>query len=70
MTLTDVAGDQVFAGDGEGVEGEVCYGFIAVTARGVMVGTRAGRSWVAYGGAVGGGAAPRSYVRSRRPGSA
>ncbi|PRX61401.1 hypothetical protein B0I32_115255 [Nonomuraea fuscirosea] len=34
-TLTDVAGDQIFARDGEVVEGQVFYGFVTVTARGV-----------------------------------
>ncbi len=34
-TLTDVTGDQLFAKDGEIVEGKVFYGFVTVTARGV-----------------------------------
>ncbi|MEV5501680.1 hypothetical protein AB0M50_40425 [Nonomuraea fuscirosea] len=50
-TVADVAGGQVFARDGEVVEGEGCCGFLAVTARGGVLGTWAGWLRLAYGGA-------------------
>ncbi|MEV4077958.1 hypothetical protein ACGFJC_45305 [Nonomuraea fuscirosea] len=42
---------RVFARDGEVVEGEGCYGFLAVTARGGTLGTWVGWLWLPYGGA-------------------